>query len=56
MKPEKKGMCFSPLAQNGTYDTFMLHKEIYYIMNHIVCNCFLHKSSIQILQMFLHKV
>jgi hypothetical protein len=38
--------------KNGMYDTFTLHKEIYYIMNHIVCNCFLHKGSIQILQMF----
>jgi hypothetical protein len=34
------------------YDTFTLHKEIYYIMNNIVCNCFLHKRIIQILQLF----
>jgi hypothetical protein len=34
------------------YDTFTLHKEIYYIVNRIVYNCFLHKGSIQILQMF----
>jgi hypothetical protein len=38
--------------KNGMYDTFTVHKEIYYIMNHIVCNCFLHKDNIQILQMF----
>jgi hypothetical protein len=34
------------------YDTFTLHKEIYYIVNHIVYNCFLHKGSIPILQFF----
>jgi hypothetical protein len=29
-KREKKGMCFSPSAQNGTYTYFTLHKEILY--------------------------
>jgi hypothetical protein len=52
MKREKKGTCFSPSAKNGTYDTFTLHKEIYYITSHIIYNCLLHKSNIQILRMF----
>jgi hypothetical protein len=45
MKLEKKGRHFSPLAKNGMYEDFMLHKEIYYIMRYIVDNCFLHKRT-----------
>jgi hypothetical protein len=33
---------FLASAKNGTYDNFTLHKEIYYIMRHIGCNCLLH--------------
>jgi hypothetical protein len=48
MKREKEGMCFSPMAQNGTYEDFMPHKEIYYIINiQIVDKCFLQKTKLQ---------
>jgi hypothetical protein len=54
MKREKKGRCFSPLAQNGTYEGFTLHKEIYYVMRYIVSNCFLREQHTNILQVFLY--
>jgi hypothetical protein len=55
MKREKKGSFFSPSAKNGTYDSFTLHKEIYYIMRYIVCNYFyIRKQHTKVLQVFLY--
>jgi hypothetical protein len=58
MKREKKGRCFSPLAQNGTYTYFMLHKEYRanhtYIENTFQTIVFTHNKHI--LKMFLQKI
>ena len=42
----KDGKVFFRLRlKNGMCDSFTLHKEIYYIIKHIVCYCFLHKEQ-----------
>jgi hypothetical protein len=43
---KERKLFFRLQLKNGTYDNFTLHKEIYYIMNYIVYNCFLHIGKI----------
>jgi hypothetical protein len=48
-------MFFRIRLTNGTYYTFTLHKEIYYIMNHIVHNCFYIKAAYKFCECFYTK-
>jgi hypothetical protein len=49
---------FCPWLKNGTYDSFTLHKEIYYTMRYKVDNFFLHNRAVHknSTSVFIYKV